>query len=79
VIDLDDELELPSPRGRHPKDLRQPLAPTSEPNTRSDSWWMTCPDRAGFTARCEQQRERMASSREWKQISSNQVIGWPAV
>lgn len=32
-----------------------------------------------MTKRAEQERDRMASSKEWKQISSNYVLGWPAV
>jgi hypothetical protein len=57
---LDDELELSSPRGRPPKvDLRQPLAPTSELNTGSWSWWeFSGPE--GFTRRAESERTRMS-------------------
>jgi hypothetical protein len=60
MIHLDDELDLPSSRGRPPKvDLRQPLAPTSEPNTRSDSWWEHA-SRSGFTERAQQEHDRMS-------------------
>jgi hypothetical protein len=75
VIDLDDELETPSPRGRPPKVLRQPLAPTSELNMRSDSWWMTVKVGESMTQRAEAERQRMGTSKEWAQISSNQIFG----
>jgi hypothetical protein len=40
--------------------LRHPKAPCSETVIRSDSWWIAWP-RDGFTARCQQHRERMSS------------------
>jgi hypothetical protein len=60
-IDLTDELETSARRGRPPKvELRQPLAPTSEPRGRSASWWMAW-SREDFTARCEAHRDRMVN------------------
>jgi hypothetical protein len=63
VIDLDltDELETPARRGRPPRvELRQPLAPTPEPLVRSASWWEHA-GRASFTARAQEERERMVN------------------
>ncbi len=59
--------------------LRHPLAPLSEPLVRSDSWWTTVKPEESMTARAEQERERMANSKEWKQVSSNYVLGMPSV
>jgi hypothetical protein len=55
-------------------ELRHPLAPESQVVTRSDSWWMTVKP-GEMTARAEQERPRMATSKEWAQISSNQIFG----
>jgi hypothetical protein len=61
LADLIDELETPVTRGRPPKgELRQPLAPTSEPRGRSASWWEHA-GRTSFTARAEAERERMVN------------------
>jgi hypothetical protein len=49
----------PARRGRPAKVLRQPLAPTSEPRKRSDSWWLTASPES-FTKRAEVERQRMA-------------------
>lgn len=62
-----DELE-PEPVKRDRPPLRQPVAETSQKVTRSESWWMTVPDRAGFTARAEAERERMSSDREGRKV-----------
>jgi hypothetical protein len=61
---FDDRFEIRKGPGRPRNDveLRHPLAPGSQVVTRSDSssWWMAWP-RDGFTARCQQHRERMSS------------------
>jgi hypothetical protein len=67
-------------RGRPPSvALRQPSAPLVERLTRSDSWWMTVKPSESMTARAEAERARMATSREWTQVSSNQVFGLPTI
>lgn len=73
-MELHDELELPARRGRPAKAaLRQPLAPTSEPLVRSDSWWMTA-DRHGFTERAEAERQRMAGDVIGRKVP-DQIMG----
>jgi hypothetical protein len=40
---------------------------TSEPQKDSASWWMAWP-RDGFTARCQEHRDRMASDKEGRKV-----------
>jgi hypothetical protein len=76
---LDDGDDFAAPRRPPSVALRQPSAPLSEPLKRSDNWWMTVKPSESMTKRAEQERARMATSREWTQVSSNQVFGLPTV
>lgn len=72
MIDIyDDTLERPVRRGR--PTLRQPLAPSSEPRGKSGSWWMAWP-REGFTARCQEHRDRMQSDVIGRKVP-DQILG----
>ena len=53
--------------------LYQPLAPTSEPLIRSDSWWMTA-DRRGFTERAESEQTRMSADLMSRKVP-DQIMG----
>lgn len=71
MIDIyDNDLETHVRRGRPP--LRQPLAPTSEPMKKSESWWIA--PREGFTARAEQERSRMQSDVIGRKVP-DQIMG----
>lgn len=69
--------EAPVRRGRpisvKPR-LRQPLEPIAEKVTRSDSWWMTVPNREGFTARAEAERQRMSGDVIGRKVP-DQIMG----
>jgi hypothetical protein len=61
----------PARRGRPP--LRQPLAPTSEPMKKSDSWWMKA-GRDGFTNRAQRERQRMSGDVIGRKVP-DQIMG----